>query len=65
VWPLQEPAIFAPARALDKLRWKALRRDAKPPLEVTADGELQPTGPLARVLVDWLPRARRGLGRGG
>ena len=65
VWPLQEPAIFGPARALDKLRWKALRRDVKPPLEVTADGELRPTGPLARVLVDWLPRARRGLARGG
>lgn len=60
-WPLEEPAIFGPARFVDKLRWKALRRSAKPPLEVSPDGGLQPTGPLARVLVDWLPRLRRRL----
>jgi uncharacterized protein with NAD-binding domain and iron-sulfur cluster len=58
VWPLQEPAIFAPARAADRLRWKAFRRKAKPPLRVSQSGELEPTGPLARVLVDWLPRLR-------
>ena len=58
VWPLQEPAIFGPARAADKLRWKALRRNAKP-LQVTPDGALEPTGPLARILVDWLPRIQR------
>jgi len=61
VWPLDEPSIFGPARFADRLRWKALRRSVKPPLEVTPDGALQPTGPLARVLVDWLPRVRRRL----
>ena len=61
VWPLQEPAVFGPARAADRLRWKALRRDAKPLLRVAPDGGLEPTDPLARVLVDWLPRIRRRL----
>lgn len=61
VWPLQEPAIFGPARAADKLRWKAFRREAKPLLRVAPGGGLEPTGPLARVLVDWLPRIRRRL----
>ena len=56
VWSLQEPPIFGPARAADKLRWKALRRNARPLLQVAPDGALQPTGPLARILVDWLPR---------
>ena len=59
VWPLQEPPIFGPARAADKLRWKALRRKAKPLLQVAPDGALEPTGPLARILVDWLPRIQR------
>jgi uncharacterized protein with NAD-binding domain and iron-sulfur cluster len=63
VWPLQEPAIFAAARAADKLRWKALRRNAKPLLRVTPEGALQPTGPLARILVDWLPRIQRAARR--
>jgi uncharacterized protein with NAD-binding domain and iron-sulfur cluster len=63
VWPLREPALFGPARAADKLRWKAFRRDAKPLLQVAPGGGLEPTGPLARVLVDWLPRIRRRLGR--
>ena len=38
IWPLREPAAFAPAKALDKLRWKLFHRPAKPPLRVTADG---------------------------
>ena len=33
VWPLQEPPIFGPARLLDRLRWMALRRNARPLLE--------------------------------
>jgi hypothetical protein len=65
VWPLQEPPIFGPARAADKLRWKALRRNARPLLQVTPDGALRPSGPLARILVDWLPRARRRARRSG
>lgn len=63
VWPLEEPAIFAPARAADRLRWKAFRRDVRPPLRVSESGEVEPTGPLARVLIDWLPRIRRRLPR--
>ena len=49
VWPLQEPAIFAPARELDRLRWK-LRRPAKPPLRVTASGRLEPVGAVGKLL---------------
>ena len=51
VWPLQEPRAFAAARLLDKLRWRLFHRPAKSPLEVTAGGELQPTGPIAHALV--------------
>jgi uncharacterized protein with NAD-binding domain and iron-sulfur cluster len=56
VWKLREPAVFAPARALDRVRWKLFRRPARPPLRVTHDGDLEATGPLATVLVRWLPR---------
>src|SRR5215210_7316489 len=51
VWALQEPRAFAAARALDKVRWKLFHRPAKPPLGVTATGEVEPTGPLARLLL--------------
>ena len=50
-WPLQEPAAFAPAKALDRIRWKLFRRPPKPPLRVTADGRVEPTGPLAGGLL--------------
>jgi hypothetical protein len=50
VWRLTEPAIFGPARALDRLRWKLLRRPAKPPLRVTADGGLEPVGLVGRLV---------------
>jgi uncharacterized protein with NAD-binding domain and iron-sulfur cluster len=49
VWPLQEPAIFGPARELDRVRWK-LRLGPKPPLRVTASGRLEPTGALGKLL---------------
>jgi uncharacterized protein with NAD-binding domain and iron-sulfur cluster len=49
VWPLQEPVIFAPARELDRLRWK-LRRPAKPPLRVTASGRLEAVGAVGKLL---------------
>jgi uncharacterized protein with NAD-binding domain and iron-sulfur cluster len=58
VWPLREPAILGPARALDRLRWK-LHRPARPPLQVTAGGGVEPTGPLAAALVRLLPRMTR------
>jgi hypothetical protein len=51
VWKLREPPAFAAARALDRVRWKLFHRPAKPPVELTSEGELRPTGPLARVLL--------------
>jgi uncharacterized protein with NAD-binding domain and iron-sulfur cluster len=50
VCKLTEPAIFGPARTLDRLRWKLLRRPAKPPLRVTADGALEPVGLVGRLV---------------
>ena len=51
VWELREPRAFAAARTLDKVRWKLFHRPPKPPLGVTNTGELEPTGPLARLLL--------------
>jgi len=58
IWPLQEPRAFAAARLLDRARWKLFHRPAKPPLELTPGGELQPTGLLARALLR-VPRLLR------
>jgi uncharacterized protein with NAD-binding domain and iron-sulfur cluster len=49
VWKLREPAIFAPARALDRVRW-LLRRPVKPPVRVTPDGRVEPVGLVGRLL---------------
>jgi uncharacterized protein with NAD-binding domain and iron-sulfur cluster len=49
VWKLREPAIFAPARALDRVRW-LLRRPAKPPVRVTPDGAVEPVGLVGRLV---------------
>jgi uncharacterized protein with NAD-binding domain and iron-sulfur cluster len=51
LWPLREPAVFAPAKALDKLRWKLFRRPPKSPLRVTEEGRVEATGPLAAGLL--------------
>jgi uncharacterized protein with NAD-binding domain and iron-sulfur cluster len=51
IWPLREPAIFGPAKALDRVRWALFRRRARPPLRVRGDGRVEPTGPLASGLV--------------
>jgi uncharacterized protein with NAD-binding domain and iron-sulfur cluster len=51
VWRLREPELFAPARALDRIRWKLFRRPAKPPVRVTHEGALEPTGLLGRALL--------------
>jgi uncharacterized protein with NAD-binding domain and iron-sulfur cluster len=56
VWPLREPALFGPARALDRIRWSLLRLPAKAPLRVTASGGLEPVGLAGRLV------ARRALG---
>ncbi len=49
VWPLREPAVLAPARALDKLRWK-LRRPPKSPVRVSESGKVAPAGVAGRAL---------------
>ena len=51
VWPLREPRAFAAARALDLVRWRLFHRPARPPLELSEEGELRPTGILARALL--------------
>jgi uncharacterized protein with NAD-binding domain and iron-sulfur cluster len=50
VWPLYEPPVLAPARALDKLRWK-LRRPPKSPLRVAASGRVAPAGVTGRAVM--------------
>ena len=64
VWPLQEPRALAAARLLDRVRWRLFHRPAKPPLELTAAGDLRPTGPLAGALLraPALLRRRRNAG---
>jgi uncharacterized protein with NAD-binding domain and iron-sulfur cluster len=59
IWPLREPAAFAPARALDRIRWGLFKRPAKPPLRVTGEGGLEATGPLAAGLLRVGPLLRR------
>ncbi len=51
LWKLREPGVLAPFRALDRVRWRLGRRPAQPPVRVTMDGELEPTGPVARGLL--------------
>jgi uncharacterized protein with NAD-binding domain and iron-sulfur cluster len=58
VWPLKEPEAFAAARWLDRVRWRLFHRPPKPPLKLTADGGLEPTGPVARAVLA-APRLRR------
>jgi hypothetical protein len=41
--------VLAPARALDKLRWK-LRRPPKSPVRVTESGKVAGTGVVGRAL---------------
>ncbi len=59
VWKLSEPAIFVPARALDRVRWRLFRRPVKPPLRVGADGQIEPSGPVAGGLMRLAARRRR------
>jgi len=64
VWKLREPGIFAPARALDRIRWRLLggRRPPRPPVRVNAHGELEARGPTGRAMLvagEFAKRARR------
>jgi hypothetical protein len=45
VWPLHEPELFAPARALDLVLFK-LGLDPRPPAEITPDGRVDRAGML-------------------
>jgi hypothetical protein len=51
LWKLSEPALFGPARLLDRVRWTLGRRPVKPPLRVTADGGLEPVGLVGRLML--------------
>jgi len=51
VWKLQEPGVFAAARALDRVKWRLFHRPARAPLTVTPDGTVAPRGLTGRALV--------------
>jgi hypothetical protein len=51
VFDLREPAVLAPARLLDKLRWRLFHRPARPPLRVAGDGGVEPRNLLSRALL--------------
>ena len=50
VWKLKEPAIFGPARTLDRVRWLLGHRAPKPPVHVTAEGDVEPVGIVGRLI---------------
>jgi uncharacterized protein with NAD-binding domain and iron-sulfur cluster len=49
LFPLREPPVLGPARALDALRWRLFHRPARAPLRVAADGGVEPRNVLARA----------------
>jgi uncharacterized protein with NAD-binding domain and iron-sulfur cluster len=49
IFPLREPPVLAPARKLDELRWRLFHRRARSPLQVSADGGVEPRNLLARA----------------
>jgi hypothetical protein len=55
IWKLREPGIFAPARALDRIRWKLFRRPPRSPCGYPAGRSPDHRTTLATVLVRWLP----------
>ena len=62
IYTLPEPAVLRPARTLDELRWRLFHRPAKPRLQVTGDGGLEPAGLVSRALLGLGSLTRR-LGR--
>ncbi len=62
IYTLPEPAVLRPARKLDELRWRLFHRSAKPRLQVTGDGDLEPSGIVSRALLGLGSLTRR-LGR--
>lgn len=59
IWKLREPAVLAPFRKLDQLRWRLGRQVVKPPIRVKPDGKPRHSGPLARALLAMMRRGRR------
>src|SRR4051794_8902731 len=51
VYALREPPVLGPARALDRLRWRLLRRPARSPFAVTADGGVGARNLRSRALL--------------
>jgi hypothetical protein len=51
VWRLQEPGVFAAARALDRVRWRLFRRPARAPVTVTPGGAIAARGLAGRALL--------------
>ena len=50
VWRLEEPVVFAPFRAWDKIRWKLGRRPARPAMRISEKGEMSPPNRVARLV---------------
>jgi uncharacterized protein with NAD-binding domain and iron-sulfur cluster len=50
IWPLEEPAVFKPARLVDRVLWK-LRRPPRLPVRVGATGAVSPAGVVGRALL--------------
>ena len=61
IWPLEEPAVFKPARLLDRVLWK-LHRPPRSPVRVAMTGGVEPAGAVGRALLaaSTLTNARRG-----
>jgi uncharacterized protein with NAD-binding domain and iron-sulfur cluster len=50
IWPLREPGVLGPLRALDRLRWR-IERPVKSLVRLTPARALAPTGSFARGLL--------------
>jgi uncharacterized protein with NAD-binding domain and iron-sulfur cluster len=51
LWPLREPRVLAPLRALDRVRWRLGRRPVRLPVRVAAGGTIEPAGLVARGML--------------
>ena len=50
-WEFKEPRILAPFRLLDRLLWRLNRKPPKPPVRMTSNGDVKPSGPVARTVL--------------
>src|SRR3954451_3411527 len=50
VWPLPEPPVLGPARALDRVLWR-LRRPPRVPARVSGSGGVEPAGVAGRAVL--------------